>query len=142
VTRSEGYSPPSLLSPTLHIARVLFLPSRLPPNRFSPTRYPLARLRVARFPSRWSGLTALRMGGSPLHPSLIPEEPSTYQPARHFNSGPASRFWFSGPVKSKYGIDFRWKLTPPFQVPSTAFLQSSWSLFQHIPSQQSCNINS
>jgi hypothetical protein len=29
---------------------------------------------------------------------------------------------------------------PPFQVPSTTFLQPSWSLFQHIPSQQSCNI--
>jgi hypothetical protein len=43
-------------------------------------------------------------------------------------------------VKSKYGIDSRWKLTPPFQVPSTAFLQPSWSLFQHIPSQQSCYI--
>jgi hypothetical protein len=28
---------------------------------------------------------------------------------------------------------FRWKLTPPFQVPSTTFLQPSWSLFQHIP---------
>jgi hypothetical protein len=112
------------------------------PNRFSPTPYPLARLCVARFPSRWSGLTALRMGGSPPHPSLIPEE-SIYLPAcETFNSGPASRFWFSGLVKSKYGIVFRWKLTPPFQVPSTTFLQPSWSLFQHIPSQQSCNINS
>ena len=29
---------------------------------------------------------------------------------------------------------------PPFHVPSTTFPQPSWSLFQHIPSQQSYNI--
>jgi hypothetical protein len=45
------------------------------------------------------------MGGSP--PSLIThEEPFTYQPGESFNLGPASRSWFSGPVKSKYGIGF------------------------------------
>ena len=50
-------------------------PSRLPPfNRFSHTPYPLARLRVARLPSRWSVMTALRIGGSPPHPS------SSHQP--------------------------------------------------------------
>jgi hypothetical protein len=45
------------------------------------------------------------MGGS--LPSLIThEDPFTYQPSKSFNLGLASRFWFSGPVKSKYGIGF------------------------------------
>jgi hypothetical protein len=59
--------------------------------------------------------------------------PLPTNPDESFNSGPASRSWFSRPVKSKYGIGFGWKLTPPFQVPSTTFLQPSWSLFQHLP---------
>jgi hypothetical protein len=54
--------------------------------------YPLARLRVARFPSSWSGRMALWMGGSPPHSSLIPEEPSTYQPARHLIQGQRAAF--------------------------------------------------
>jgi hypothetical protein len=33
-------------------------------------------------------------------------------------------------VESKYGINSGWKLTPPFQVPSTAIVVS----FLHIPS--------
>jgi hypothetical protein len=66
------------------------------------------------------------------HPSLrMRSHPPTN--LRAINFGPASRSWFSGPVKTKYGIGFRWKLTPPFQVPSTTFIQPSWSLFQHIP---------
>jgi hypothetical protein len=49
-----------------------------------------------RFPSRWSGLTALRMGGSPPHPSLTPEEPSAYQPARHLIRGQRAAFGSPG----------------------------------------------
>jgi hypothetical protein len=45
-----------------------------PFNRFSHTPYPLARLRVARLPLRWSVMMALRIGGSPPHPS------SSHQP--------------------------------------------------------------
>ena len=37
---------------------------------------------------------------------------------------------------------FRWKLMPPFQVPSTTFHQPSWSLFSTSPCQQSFNIYS
>ena len=63
------------------------------------------RLRVERPSSRWSGLRTLRMGGSP--PSLIThEDPFTDQPGESFNSGPTSRSWFFGPVKSKYSIGF------------------------------------
>ena len=40
-----------------------------PFNRFSHTPYPLARLHVARLPSCWSVMMALRIGGSPPHPS-------------------------------------------------------------------------
>jgi hypothetical protein len=69
-------------------------------------------------------------------PSLINSRGAINLPVcEAFNSGPASRFWFSEPVESKYGINSRWKLTPPFQVPSTAIVVS----FLHIPSQQSCN---
>jgi hypothetical protein len=73
------------------------------------------------------------------HPSLIPEEPSTYHPTSNLfrASEPLLVLWASE-VQIRYW--FRWKLMPPFQVPSTTFLQPSWSLFQHIPSQQSCNI--
>ena len=73
------------------------------------------------------------------HPSLIPEEPSTYQPVSNLflASEPLLVLWASE-VQIRYW--FRWKLTPPFQVPSTTFLQPSWSLFQDIPSQQSCYI--
>ena len=73
------------------------------------------------------------------HPSLILEDPSTYQPASNL-------FWASEPLlvlrASEVQIRYFlwWKLMPPFQVPSTTFLQPSWSFFQHIPSQQSCNI--
>jgi hypothetical protein len=35
-----------------------------------------------------------------------------------------SLFWFSGPVESKYSINSQWKLTPPFQVPSTTVVVS------------------
>jgi hypothetical protein len=73
------------------------------------------------------------------HPSLIPEEPSTYQPASNlFRASEPLLVLRASEVQIRYW--FRWKLTPPFQVPSTTFLQPSWSLFQHIPSQQSCNI--
>jgi hypothetical protein len=87
---------------------------------------------VARLPSHRSGLTALRMGGSPSHPSSS-RLPTSLRDIKFW--WPTSRFWFSGPVESKYGINSWWKLTPPFQVPSTAIVVS----FLHIPSQQSCN---
>jgi hypothetical protein len=73
------------------------------------------------------------------HPSLIPEEPSTYEPASNLLwSSELLLVLRASEVQIWYW--FWWKLTPPFQVPSTTFLQPSWSLFQHIPSQQSCNI--
>jgi hypothetical protein len=58
--------------------------------------YPLVRLCVAQFPSCWSGRMALRMGVSPPHPSLITEEPYTYQPARHLIQGQRAAFGSSG----------------------------------------------
>jgi hypothetical protein len=79
------------------------------------------------------------MGGSP--PSLIThEEPFTYQPGESFNFGASEPLLVLRASEVQIRYWFRWKLTPPFQVPSTTFLQPSWSLFQHIPSQQSCNI--
>jgi hypothetical protein len=66
------------------------------------------------------------------HPSLrMRIHPPTN--LRVINFGPASRSLFSGLVKTKYSIGFWWKLTPPFQVPSTTFIHPSWSLFHHIP---------
>jgi hypothetical protein len=63
----------SLRSLTLRkIARVPL--ASAPFNRFCHTPYPLARLRVARLPLRWSVMMALRIGGSPPHPS------SSHQP--------------------------------------------------------------
>jgi hypothetical protein len=35
-----------------------------------------------------------------------------------------SHFWFSRPLESKYNINPRWKLTPPFHVPSTTIMVS------------------
>jgi len=72
-----------------------------------------------------------------LHPSLIPEEPSTYQPMRHLIRASELLLVLRA---SEDQIRYWWKFTPPFQVPSTTFLQPSWSLFQHFPSQESCNI--
>jgi hypothetical protein len=66
------------------------------------------------------------------HPSLcMRSHPPTN--LRVINFGPASRSWFSGLVKTKNSIGFWWKLTPPFQVPSTTFIYPSWYLFQHTP---------
>jgi hypothetical protein len=67
MTKSEGCNHSSLLSLTLRNPRVPSVSA--PSHRFYHTPYPLARLRVARLPSRRSSLTALRMGGSPSHPS-------------------------------------------------------------------------
>jgi hypothetical protein len=66
-------SPSSLRSLTLHRTARVPLASALF-NRFCHTPYPLARLRVARLPLRWSFMMALRIGGSPPHPS------SSHQP--------------------------------------------------------------
>jgi hypothetical protein len=51
---------------------------------------------VARLPSHWPVMMALQMGGSPPHPSLIPEEPSTYQSARHLIRGQRAAFGSPG----------------------------------------------
>ena len=93
---------------------------------------------MARISLQRSGPRTLWMGGSP--PSLIThEEPSTYQPASHlFRASEPLLVLRASEIQIWYW--FRWKLTPTFQVPSTTFLQPSWSLFQHTPSQQSCNI--
>ena len=100
VTRRKGCNPSSLLSFTLHISRVL--PSRFPPNRFYPTPYPLVRLHVARLPSRWSGLTALRMGGSPSHPSLS-HPPTSLRDIKFGASEPLLVLWASG-VQIRYSF--------------------------------------
>jgi hypothetical protein len=72
-------------------------------------------------------------------PSLLMRSPLPTNLASHLirASEPLLVLWASE-VQIRYWS--RWKLTPPFQVPSTTFLQPSWSLLQHIPSQQSCNI--
>jgi hypothetical protein len=106
-----------------------------PFNRFCHTPYPLARLRVARLPSHWSGLTALRMGGSPSHPSS--SHPPTSLRAINFQ-GQRAAFGSPGQWSPNTVFNSQWKLTPPFQVPSTTIVVS----FLHIPSQQFCNINS
>jgi hypothetical protein len=120
MTRREGCNPSSLLSLTLHITRV--------PLTFAPQSASTPRLILLRgcvwhdFPHALISHDG-SMDRRFTSPSLI-KFPSTYQPDETFNSGPASRFWFSGPVESKYGINSRWKLTPPFQVPSTAIMVS------------------
>jgi hypothetical protein len=58
--------------------------------------YPLARLRVVRLPSHWAVMMALRMGGSPPHPSLITKEPSTYKSVRHLIRGQRATFGSPG----------------------------------------------
>ena len=66
------------------------------------------------------------------HPSLIPEEPSTYQPGSNlFQANESLLVLLASEVRIWYR--FRWKLMPPFQVPPSAILQPSWSLFQHTP---------
>jgi hypothetical protein len=87
---------------------------------------------VARLPSRRSGLTALRMGGSPSHPSS--SHPPTSLRGIEFQ-GQRAAFGSPGQWSPNTVFNSRWKLTPPFQVPSTAIVVS----FLHIPSQQSCN---
>ena len=85
---------------------------RIPPTIASTPRLILLRGCVwCDYPRVWSGLTALRMGGSPSHPSLS-RPPTSLRDINFW--GPASRFWFFGPVESKYGVNSRWKLTPPF----------------------------
>jgi hypothetical protein len=131
VTRSEGCNPSSLLSLTLRKnARV---PLASPPfNHLCHMPYPLARLRVARLPSHRSGLTALWMGGSPSHPSS--SHPPTSLRGIEFQ-GQRAAFGSLGQWSPNTVFNSRWKLTPPFWVPSTAIVVS----FLHIPSQQSCN---
>jgi hypothetical protein len=130
VTRSEGCNPSSLLSLTLRNARVPL--ASAPFHRFCHTPYPLARLRVARLPSRRSGLTALWMGGSPSHPSSS-RPPTSLRDIKF--GGQRAAFGSPGQWSPNTVFNSRWKLTPPFQVPSTAIVVS----FLHIPSQQSCN---
>jgi hypothetical protein len=96
-------------------------PSRLPLNRFCHTPYPLARLRVARLPSCRSGLMALWMGGSPSHPSS--SHPPTSLRAIKFQ-GQQAAFGSPGQWSPNTVFYSWWKLTPPFQVPSTAIVVS------------------
>jgi hypothetical protein len=83
--------------------------------------YPLVRLCVARLPSRRPGLTALRMGGSPSHPSS--SHPPTILRGIEFQ-GQQAAFVSLGQWSPNTVFNSRWKLTPPFQVPSTAIVVS------------------
>jgi hypothetical protein len=83
--------------------------------------YPLVRLRVARLPSRRSGLTALRMGGSPSHPSS--SHPPTSLRGIEFQ-GQRAAFGSPGQWSPNTVFNSRWKLTPPFQVSPTSIVVS------------------
>jgi hypothetical protein len=83
-----------------------------PFNRFCHTPYPLARLRVARLPSRWSVMMALRIGGSPPHPSSS-HQPTSLQGIYFRASEPLLVLRASG-VQIRY-FNSWWKLTPLFQ---------------------------
>jgi hypothetical protein len=69
-------------------------------NRFSHTPYPLPRLRVARLPLRWSFMMALRIGGSPPHPSSS-HQPTSLQGIYFRASEPLLVLWASG-VQIRY----------------------------------------
>ena len=120
VTKSEGCNPSSLLSLTLHPCQSS--PRVCPFNRLCHTPYPLVRLHVAQLPSHRSGLTALRMGSSPSHPSS--SHPPTSLRGIEFQ-GQRATFGSPGQWSPNTVFNSQWKLTPPFQVPST----TSWSLF-------------
>jgi hypothetical protein len=120
VTRSEGCNPSSLLSLTLH-KNCHSSPRVCPFNRLYHTPYPLARLRVARLPSHRSGLTALWMGGSPSHPSSS-HLPTSLQGIEF--QGQRATFGSPGQWSPNTVFNSRWKLMPPFQVPSTAIVVS------------------
>jgi hypothetical protein len=91
VTMSEGCNPSSLLSLTLHIARVL--PSRLPPQSLLP--HALSSCEVA---CGAISLTLVSHDGSMdrrfTSPSLI--KPSTYQPASDLIQGQRATFGSPG----------------------------------------------
>jgi hypothetical protein len=76
---------------------------------------------VARLPSRRSGLMALRMGGSPSHPSS--SHPPTSLRGIEFQ-GQRAAFGSPGQWSPNTVFNSRWKLTLPFQVPSTAIVVS------------------
>jgi hypothetical protein len=72
------------------------------------------------YPCVWSGLTALWMGSSPSHPSLS-HPPTSLRDIKFEASEPLLVLRASG---VQYGVNSWWKLTPPFQVPSTAIVVS------------------
>jgi hypothetical protein len=72
------------------------------------------------------------MGGSPSHPSS--RHPPTSLRAINFQ-GQRAAFGSPGQWSPNTVFNSWWKLTPPFQVPSTTIVVS----FLHIPSQQFCN---
>jgi hypothetical protein len=111
VPRSEGCNPSSCdHSLCVKIARVPL--ASAPFNRFSHTPYPLARLRVARLPVRWSVMMALRTGGSPPHPSSS-HQPTSLQGIYFRASEPLLVLRASGvQIRCFYSW---WKLTPLFQ---------------------------
>jgi hypothetical protein len=89
---------------------------------------------VARLPSRWSVMMALRIGGSP----PIPHQTINLPACKAFISGLASHFWFSGPVESKYGIKFSVEVNAPF---SRCPPPPPWSLFRTSPLSSSAIIS-
>jgi hypothetical protein len=67
--------------------------------------YPLARLRVARLPSRRSGLTALWTGGSPSHPSSS-RPPTSLRDIKFGASEPLLVLRASGvQIRYKYSVE-------------------------------------
>jgi hypothetical protein len=111
-------------------------PSRPPFNRLCHTPYPLARLRVARLPSRRSGLTALWMGGSPSHP-LSSHLPTSLRAIKF--QGQRAAFGSPGQWSPNTVFYSWWKLTPPF---SGAFHHHRGLFFSAHPLISSPAINS